>query len=311
MDRGASHAFSRACRLIGCHLLGLKPEGPRNIENTTMETPGNDPAPEVTPESFLENLREAYNNKEESRFYVLSMLKEVLDDPYEYAERKDVEPLMTVLYILAGWRETAVFPLLVHLIRYPMFVLERVFSAPVFEDLPRILASLYDGDPAPLKVVIEDDDAHEEMRSQALQTLYVLHLGGRLPMAELKAYLEQLLNGGLKRKPSYLWESLMLLAGELPAPELFPEIYKAYDEGLMAGGTIPLSVMTEDLGRPSPAIPDDCILIDDPVAEVEAWLKYGSEERVGAPVERDQRVGRNDPCPCGSGKKYKKCCGRN
>jgi preprotein translocase subunit SecA len=25
---------------------------------------------------------------------------------------------------------------------------------------------------------------------------------------------------------------------------------------------------------------------------------------------RNQKVGRNDPCPCGSGKKYKKCCGR-
>ncbi|MBR7146159.1 MAG: SEC-C domain-containing protein, partial [Oscillospiraceae bacterium] len=23
-----------------------------------------------------------------------------------------------------------------------------------------------------------------------------------------------------------------------------------------------------------------------------------------------QKVGRNDPCPCGSGKKYKQCCGR-
>ncbi|WP_245439754.1 SEC-C metal-binding domain-containing protein [Microvirga aerophila] len=23
------------------------------------------------------------------------------------------------------------------------------------------------------------------------------------------------------------------------------------------------------------------------------------------------KVGRNDPCPCGSGKKYKKCCGLN
>ena len=23
------------------------------------------------------------------------------------------------------------------------------------------------------------------------------------------------------------------------------------------------------------------------------------------------KVGRNDPCPCGSGKKYKKCCGKN
>ena len=23
------------------------------------------------------------------------------------------------------------------------------------------------------------------------------------------------------------------------------------------------------------------------------------------------KIGRNDPCPCGSGKKYKKCCGRD
>ncbi|MBR2938604.1 MAG: SEC-C domain-containing protein [Kiritimatiellae bacterium] len=30
-----------------------------------------------------------------------------------------------------------------------------------------------------------------------------------------------------------------------------------------------------------------------------------------APVRRaSAAVGRNDPCPCGSGKKYKKCCGR-
>lgn len=26
-------------------------------------------------------------------------------------------------------------------------------------------------------------------------------------------------------------------------------------------------------------------------------------------VVKDKKVGRNDPCPCGSGKKYKKCCG--
>jgi len=35
------------------------------------------------------------------------------------------------------------------------------------------------------------------------------------------------------------------------------------------------------------------------------------EQRVTAPIRRGQpKVGRNDPCPCGSGKKYKKCCGR-
>jgi preprotein translocase subunit SecA len=28
-------------------------------------------------------------------------------------------------------------------------------------------------------------------------------------------------------------------------------------------------------------------------------------------VNKDKKVGRNDLCPCGSGKKYKKCCGQN
>ncbi|WP_278336889.1 SEC-C metal-binding domain-containing protein [Dorea formicigenerans] len=27
-------------------------------------------------------------------------------------------------------------------------------------------------------------------------------------------------------------------------------------------------------------------------------------------VRLQPKIGRNDPCPCGSGKKYKKCCGK-
>ena len=33
------------------------------------------------------------------------------------------------------------------------------------------------------------------------------------------------------------------------------------------------------------------------------------EIEVGTIIKYDRRVGRNEPCPCGSGKKYKKCCG--
>lgn len=29
------------------------------------------------------------------------------------------------------------------------------------------------------------------------------------------------------------------------------------------------------------------------------------------PYRAEHKIGRNDPCPCGSGKKYKKCCGKN
>ena len=28
-------------------------------------------------------------------------------------------------------------------------------------------------------------------------------------------------------------------------------------------------------------------------------------------IDTSKKIGRNDPCPCGSGKKYKKCCGAN
>lgn len=36
----------------------------------------------------------------------------------------------------------------------------------------------------------------------------------------------------------------------------------------------------------------------------------GGEPQLRAPAKKVQKVGRNDPCPCGSGKKYKKCCGK-
>ena len=35
----------------------------------------------------------------------------------------------------------------------------------------------------------------------------------------------------------------------------------------------------------------------------------GSDKK--RPIKKGEKVGRNDPCPCGSGKKYKKCCGAN
>ena len=35
------------------------------------------------------------------------------------------------------------------------------------------------------------------------------------------------------------------------------------------------------------------------------------ESRKSGTIVKPKKIGRNDPCPCGSGKKYKQCCGRN
>jgi len=40
------------------------------------------------------------------------------------------------------------------------------------------------------------------------------------------------------------------------------------------------------------------------------WLPSAQIDDAAVPAKASKKVGRNEPCPCGSGKKYKKCCGR-
>ena len=43
--------------------------------------------------------------------------------------------------------------------------------------------------------------------------------------------------------------------------------------------------------------------------ETNGWLFVEQADRKTAPIVKGKQPGRNDPCTCGSGKKYKKCCG--
>ena len=56
--------------------------------------------------------------------------------------------------------------------------------------------------------------------------------------------------------------------------------------------------------------------IDDTIEELRTWASFREQEKrqafhaaKPATVSDGRRVGRNKPCPCGSGKKFKKCCG--
>ncbi|MGI6161172.1 MAG: SEC-C metal-binding domain-containing protein [Christensenellales bacterium] len=48
----------------------------------------------------------------------------------------------------------------------------------------------------------------------------------------------------------------------------------------------------------------------DDILTKEKRREIASEHRRSKMFVADERTGRNDPCPCGSGKKYKKCCGK-
>ena len=51
-----------------------------------------------------------------------------------------------------------------------------------------------------------------------------------------------------------------------------------------------------------------------PVLRKEEKRDFVTNQEGSTPVMRrpvHKKIGRNDPCPCGSGKKYKDCCGKN
>jgi uncharacterized protein len=66
------------------------------------------------------------------------------------------------------------------------------------------------------------------------------------------------------------------------------------------------SCLTADMIEQMPAqIADSVIAIDD------FWRSRRVRRRPNdSPLRRIGKVGRNDPCPCGSGRKFKKCCGQ-
>ncbi|MDR2648429.1 MAG: SEC-C domain-containing protein [Clostridiales bacterium] len=47
----------------------------------------------------------------------------------------------------------------------------------------------------------------------------------------------------------------------------------------------------------------------DGIFDEDARRLMRKEQRDSTTIHKDAKIGRNDPCPCGSGKKYKKCCG--
>ena len=49
----------------------------------------------------------------------------------------------------------------------------------------------------------------------------------------------------------------------------------------------------------------------EPILSEEQRKEIAKEYRQSTIFVREAKVGRNDPCPCGSGKKYKNCCGKN
>jgi uncharacterized protein len=124
-----------------------------------------------------------------------------------------------------------------------------------------------------------------------------------------------------KRNDDILWE--LWIEGFEKAIALRPTSWKALlDADVDTAAAMRGMLMLADIARGDKQVKDGDILSAAAPDKIADWVVTLNEWRLanyqpipgvhskGAPAPT-KKVGRNDPCPCGSGKKYKKCCGLN
>jgi hypothetical protein len=236
------------------------------------------------------------------------------------------------MYFLAQFRAVAAYPLLVDFVATPGEIVMDLTGNVVTEDLGRMLASLCHGNTEPIKRLIENPEVNEWVRSAALDALLVLFVEGQLDRDAIIEYLGELFLLKVERKPNYLWSAMVSAACDLYPEELVKEIRQAYDRGLVDPVDVSYSEVEEILKAGKERALEDTLkyqkgMIGNVIEEMGWWACFRESDEedsvdmdpfvfdddfylptVNTVVRPMPKIGRNDPCPCGSGKKYKKCC---
>ena len=280
----------------------------------------------------------AIARKEEVTPELLRTLEEIADP--EGASRRVAENdyigHLYAFYLLAQFRETRAHPLILKIGQLPSDLLDGLLGDFITEGFGNALASTCGGDISGIQSLIENPAADQWARGAALGSLATLVAAGIKSREEIAGYLGELFRGKLTDTNDIVWSDLVVYATDLCATELLGDIEQAYAKGLVDSGIIRQSDVHQDLAKgltwALKRLADDPHrkLIDDTIEEFGWWACFHRDEEHRArrmddlskpydpewdgnrvPYKRDTpKIGRNEPCPCGSGKKYKKCCGR-
>jgi hypothetical protein len=277
----------------------------------------------------------AVARREEVTPHLLRILEETVDRAAQLDAEGDYMAHLYAMFLLAQFRETRAYPLVVRFASLPGGLLDSLCGDFLTESLDRVLASVCGGDIEGIHSVIENEDADEWARVAALSSLATLVAVGQKTREEIVTYFARLFRGKLARECSPVWNTLVSESSNLYPAELLDDIRRAYEKGLVDPGFIGFDGVKRDL-----ALGKDRVLarlahdphrrlVEDTVKEMGWWscfqdgapsVEKGAAQDLAkanlkpaaasAQVKSTQpKTGRNEPCPCASGKKYKKCCG--
>ena len=266
----------------------------------------------------LEAMEAATLNQEEVTPYLL----DALDMAYTEKGELDGDYMLHMfgMYLLSQFKEKHAFEKLVKLLELSYEELNLIMGDTLTEDYQTLLVATYDGNRKLLENIIENENIDFYARGAALKAYGLLIKIGELTRDEYEVYLKQLLNDNVQK------EFIAYVANEISdymflnlIPEL-KQINKMYQIDFVwsnYGETI------TNMFRPMRHQKEEKISIDSAAEEMCVWACFEQDkndkpkrnfnfddiqEEMFPSLKKPVKVGRNEPCPCGSGNKFKKCC---
>ena len=162
------------------------------------------------------------------------------------------------------------------------------------------------------------------VRGAALDSLVILVAQGIITREETIAYFKSLFSGKLERYRSEVWYSLVQCCQDIYPEEVIEDIKLAFKDNLIEFVFIDAEDLQKMPNQDKQTVMEElsnsyeCQFIEDTIIELKNWACFSNQNSLSlyqsslsklASAANEKKIGRNDPCPCGSGKKYKKCCG--
>jgi hypothetical protein len=261
-------------------------------------------------------------NPDRFRPALLDVVRGMLDPHVKQeviADRHNYMAYAAAIYILAGARDQALLPLLLRVTIDP--VLARFhLSNGRWLDLPRILATVTPKNLAPIMNLAAWRPLPGDSRVLILRALAFLFSWKSASRESVVQVLRQTFEAGVPASDLDLWEIILDVFWTVHPHEVMGHIRRQMSPAVCRG----LGVSRADVENINMA-PMDRVVADArarAAGPIQGWKDFaeialeGGSAREGEGTDNEvktihaaPKTGRNDPCPCGSGRKFKKCCG--
>lgn len=285
-----------------------------------------------------EALNAALEQQEAITPYLLSILKDTISN-FEAVDDYQMDYIFS-LYILSKFREKEAFPYVLALASLPDEWPDELLGDCITEALARFIVSTFNDDLVAIKKLIENPNLNEWSRNAALKSLLGLVALDKLKRDELIDYIRTLFHSPFADDEDFVTH-LVETASNIYPEELMEEINKAFEEDKIDTSIVDKAWINRMLAMGKVECLNRQVYNDHfhlPIDDVEQEMLWMSafSKKTSRPLNTEQdsqhsmwnigyngqfesktpatfirstpKTGRNDPCPCGSGVKFKKCC---